>query len=300
MGSGFMRANTRAAEQDKDKAEAKIAALHRLANQEGLSHAASDPSQAVFTLGADELIEFEGRPLEIPCPAYCVPCDATLDNSTACQRHLTGGPHKNKLKQMLAKLQAKSKPDTPTRGSFAPSRARATSSRASAAPAPSRESAATFQCAASRCSGVCALQTGDVEARRTSCNLLQRVPRGHEWKLPAPEPAQTGWSAHKKAFLETVRGLSLPQNLHSLCQSLPFNLTETKFKSAEFRTVRAQKVTWKHFTWATYNANSIYGRDLEEAITTTILQRHIAVLAVQETFARPNDPPARRPSHVNV
>jgi hypothetical protein len=61
-----MRTNTQAAEQDKDKADAKIAALQRLANQEGLSHASSDKSQAVFTLGVDELIEFEGRPLEIP------------------------------------------------------------------------------------------------------------------------------------------------------------------------------------------------------------------------------------------
>ena len=85
MGSGFMRASTQAAEQDKDKADAKIAALQRLANQEGLSHASSDRSQAVFTLGVDELIEFEGRPLEIPCPSYCVPCDAKLDNSTVCQ-----------------------------------------------------------------------------------------------------------------------------------------------------------------------------------------------------------------------
>ena len=110
MGSGFMRANTRAAEQDKDKAEAKIAALHRLANQEGLSHAASDPSQAVFTLGADELIEFEGRPLEIPCLSYCVPCDATLDNSTACQRHLTGGPQEQteaNAGQAASKVQAR-------------------------------------------------------------------------------------------------------------------------------------------------------------------------------------------------
>jgi len=177
MGSGFMRASTQAAEQDKDKADAKIAALQRLANQDGLSHASSDKSQAVFTLGVDELIEFEGRPLEIPCPAYCAPCEAKLENSTVCQRHLTGGPHKTKLKQIVAKLQAKSKPETPTRGNYAATKTRTTSSRDAAVPASSRESAKTFQCAAARCSGVCAHQSGDFEARCKTCNLLQRVPR---------------------------------------------------------------------------------------------------------------------------
>ena len=45
-----------------------------------------------------------------------------------------------------------------------------------------------------------------------------------------------------------------------------------------------------HLTWASLNVRSIYGR--EKTLTDLMCKNRISVLALQETFERPNDPPS--------
>jgi hypothetical protein len=45
-----------------------------------------------------------------------------------------------------------------------------------------------------------------------------------------------------------------------------------------------------HLSWASLNVRSVYGR--EKTLTDLMCKNRISVLALQETFVRPNDPPS--------
>ena len=168
------------------------AALQDLLTEDTLSHSHADGEGEVTLLTLPKLMFYGKRYKDIPLGAACELCStkddgpADLPNYHTLFKHLTGKPHKKKLREaliavskQLASESSDSTHATPTRRDLAgrggsSSRSSSSSNSSSGTRTP-RYQYFRFTCINLECEAEASATVGDTKAKCSSCGMLQAV-----------------------------------------------------------------------------------------------------------------------------